>query len=86
MVWVHGGCTAIYRRLMAYVAPRENKHGEITSYQVKWRLGGSRDGDPQNERFDDEDSAEVFKQAVDDAVSSGPPPVDQGEGSRHYAQ
>lgn len=58
---------------MAYVAPRENKHGEITSYQVKWRLGGSRDGDPQNERFDDEDSAEVFKQAVDDAVSRGPP-------------
>ncbi|RPK82607.1 MULTISPECIES: hypothetical protein [Streptomyces] len=65
---------------MASVHPRKNKHGEITSYQVKWRLGGSRGGDPQNERFDDEVSAEVFKNAVDEHGQQWPPGWVKGEG------
>lgn len=65
---------------MASVHPRKNKHGEITSYQVKWRLGGSRGGDPQNERFDDEVSADVFKKAVDEHGQQWPPGWVMGEG------
>ncbi|MFD3978368.1 tyrosine-type recombinase/integrase [Streptomyces griseus] len=61
---------------MASVHPRKNKHGEITSYQVKWRIGG----DPQNERFDDEVSATVFKAAVDEHGQQWPPGWVKGEG------
>ncbi|WP_405898120.1 hypothetical protein OG242_11855 [Streptomyces sp. NBC_00727] len=42
---------------MASVHPRKNKAGEITSYQVKWRLGGGREAPVQTERFDDESAA-----------------------------
>ncbi|MEU1815221.1 site-specific integrase [Streptomyces roseifaciens] len=65
---------------MAYIAPRKNKAGEITSYQVKWRLGGARDGDWQTERFDDEDQAEVFRKAVDDFEQQWPPGWVKGQG------
>ncbi|MEU2487135.1 site-specific integrase [Streptomyces sp. NPDC012617] len=65
---------------MAYIAPRKNKDGEITSYQVKWRLGGARDGLPQNERFDDEPSAEVFKEAVNGAGQQWPAGWVKGKG------
>lgn len=51
---------------MASVHSRKNKAGEITSYQVKWRLGGGRDAPVQTERFDDEPSAEVFRDAVNE--------------------
>ncbi|MFI1291791.1 tyrosine-type recombinase/integrase [Streptomyces sp. NPDC020792] len=57
---------------MASVVPRKNRAGEITSYQVKWRDGGSKSGDWQTERFDDEDSANVFKRAVDEAGQNWP--------------
>lgn len=57
---------------MAYVAPRKNKAGEVTSYQVKWNLNGSRSAPQQVERFDDKDSAEVFKDAVNDAGQEWP--------------
>lgn len=65
---------------MAYVAARKNKHGEITSYQVKWRLGGARDGDWQTERFDDEESADVFCAAVDEHGQQWPPGWVKGRG------
>ncbi|MFD8820848.1 tyrosine-type recombinase/integrase [Streptomyces sp. NPDC059605] len=65
---------------MASVNPRTNKAGEITSYQVKWRNGGSADGGWQTERFDDEDSAKVFKKAVDDNGQHWPPGWVKGRG------
>jgi len=58
---------------MAYIARRKNADGEVTSFQVKWRLGGARTAPQQTERFDDEDSAEVFKKAVNDNGQQWPP-------------
>ncbi|MET7628820.1 site-specific integrase [Streptomyces sp. NPDC005078] len=57
---------------MASLTPRKNKAGHVTSYQVKWRDGGSASGDWQTERFDDEPSAEVFKEAVEEAGHNWP--------------
>lgn len=65
---------------MASVVPRKNKAGEISSYQVKWREGGSASGDWQTERFDDEDPAKVFKEAVDKAGQNWPPGWVKGKG------
>ncbi|MDJ0460435.1 site-specific integrase [Streptomyces sp. H27-C3] len=65
---------------MAYVTPRKNAVGEIASCQVKWRLGGSRSGAQPTERFDDEESAEVFRQAVDDNGQQWPPGWVKGKG------
>jgi integrase len=69
---------------MAYVTPRKNADGEITSYQVKWRLGGSRSAPQQTERFEaDEDgrqAAEVFCEAVNDNGQQWPPGWVKGEG------
>ncbi|MEV5080629.1 hypothetical protein AB0K74_17925 [Streptomyces sp. NPDC056159] len=65
---------------MASVVPRKNSRGDITSFQVKWREGGSRTGDWQIERFDDEDSAGVFKKAVDEAGQHWPPGWVKGKG------
>ncbi|QKW07018.1 site-specific integrase [Streptomyces sp. NA04227] len=65
---------------MAYVQPLKNKHGEVTSYRVKWRAGGARDGDWQGERFDDETSAGVFKDAVDEAGQQWPAGWVKGQG------
>ncbi|MGY3199829.1 tyrosine-type recombinase/integrase [Streptomyces sp. TE5632] len=65
---------------MASVIGRRNKTGEIVSYQVKWRAGGKRTGDWQTERFTDEVSAEVFKDAVDEAGQNWPPGWVKGKG------
>ncbi|MEW2222099.1 hypothetical protein AB0939_22885 [Streptomyces sp. NPDC006990] len=47
---------------------------------MKWRLGGVRSGPWQTERFDDEDSATVFKEAVDEAGQQWPPGWIKGTG------
>lgn len=52
---------------MASAHARKNKAGEVTSWQVKWRLGGGRSADWQTESFDDETSAGVFRDAVNEA-------------------
>ncbi|MFE9309666.1 tyrosine-type recombinase/integrase [Streptomyces sp. NPDC006706] len=65
---------------MASVVRRKNRRGEITSFQVRWRDGGSATGDWQTERFDDEDSAGVFKKAVDEAGQNWPPGWVKGKG------
>ncbi|MFJ2206040.1 tyrosine-type recombinase/integrase [Streptomyces microflavus] len=65
---------------MAYVEPVKSKAGEITSYRVKWRLGGARDGDWQGERFLDETSAGVFRDAVNDNAQQWPPGWVKGKG------
>lgn len=65
---------------MAYIARRKNKEGVITSFQVKWRAGGSRSGPDQSERFDDEPSAEVFRKAVDANGQMWPPGWVKGKG------
>ncbi|MFF4385546.1 tyrosine-type recombinase/integrase [Streptomyces sp. NPDC001552] len=65
---------------MAYVTPRKNAGGEITSYQVKWRLGGGRTTPQQVERFKDEASAEVFRDAVKAAGEQWPPGWVKGVG------
>ncbi|WP_432103290.1 hypothetical protein [Streptomyces sp. bgisy091] len=51
---------------MAYIAERKNRAGEVTSYQVKWRPAGT-------ERFDDEPSAEGFRDAGNEAGRQWPP-------------
>jgi integrase len=65
---------------MASVHPRKNRAGEITSYQVKWRLGGGRNGDWQTESFKEEPAAELFKDAVDEAGQQWPPGWVKGQG------
>lgn len=65
---------------MAYVQALKNKEGAVTSYRVKWRLGGARDGDWQGENFQDEDSAKVFKDAVDEYGQQWPPGWVKGKG------
>ncbi|MFJ8798439.1 tyrosine-type recombinase/integrase [Streptomyces sp. NPDC102487] len=65
---------------MASVHPRKNGAGAITSYQVKWRLGGARDGLWQTERFDDEPSATVFKDVVNECGQQWPPGWIKGKG------
>ncbi|OMI33559.1 hypothetical protein [Streptomyces sparsogenes] len=55
---------------MAYVTPRRNSAGQITSYQVKWNIGGKRAAGQGTELFDDEESAEVFKQAVNERTAA----------------
>lgn len=57
---------------MASVHGRKNKVGEVTSWQVKWRLGGRRSGDWQTESFTDETSAGVFRDAVNEAEQQWP--------------
>ncbi|MBW8800851.1 MAG: hypothetical protein JF597_47050 [Streptomyces sp.] len=56
---------------MASVHERKNKADEVTSHQVKWRLGGSRTGGWQTEIFDPDETgkkaAEVFRDAVNAA-------------------
>ncbi|MFD4315079.1 tyrosine-type recombinase/integrase [Streptomyces sp. NPDC058548] len=63
---------------MASLTPRTNKHGVVTSHQVKWRM----DGEWQTERFlpDDEAAAEIFKGAVEEAGHRWPPGWVKGHG------
>ncbi|MGW3735230.1 tyrosine-type recombinase/integrase [Streptomyces sp. NPDC005148] len=65
---------------MAHVVTRRDKTGEISSYQVRWRDGGLRAGEQQTERFDDEDAAKVFKDAVDAAGQYWPSGWVKGKG------
>ncbi|WP_433856750.1 tyrosine-type recombinase/integrase [Streptomyces kronopolitis] len=65
---------------MAYVQALTNKAGQVTSYRVRWRTGGRRDGGSQSERFDDEPSAQVFSDAVDDAGQQWPAGWIKGKG------
>ncbi|MEW2568429.1 site-specific integrase [Streptomyces sp. NPDC047070] len=65
---------------MAYVQPLKNKALEITSYRVRWRLGGARDGEWQHERFEDEASAEIFRDAVNEGGQQWPPGWVKGKG------
>jgi integrase len=65
---------------MAYVQARKNRDGIVTSYQVRWRDGGGRDGAPASESFDDEPAAELFKKAVNDAGQHWPPGWVPGRG------
>ncbi|WP_405882818.1 hypothetical protein OG762_32200 [Streptomyces sp. NBC_01136] len=65
---------------MASVVARKNKAGKVTSYQVRWRDGGSASGDWRTERFTDEESARVFKDAVDEAGQNQPLGWAKGKG------
>ncbi|MGW2071364.1 tyrosine-type recombinase/integrase [Streptomyces sp. NPDC001953] len=65
---------------MASVVARKNKAGAIISYQVKWRLGGGREAPWQTERFDDVDSADIFKTAVNEHGQQWPPGWVRGRG------
>ncbi|MDI9836203.1 site-specific integrase [Streptomyces sp. KAU_LT] len=69
---------------MAYVKRMTGKDGSVTSYRVRWRLGGARDGAWQSERFEGDEAgaeaAEVFCQAVNDAGQQWPPGWVKGEG------
>ncbi|MGJ5693723.1 tyrosine-type recombinase/integrase, partial [Streptomyces pratensis] len=65
---------------MAYVQARKNRSGDVTGYMVRWREGGSRAGAAQYEAFEDEPSAEVFRDAVNDAGQHWPPGWVKGQG------
>ncbi|MFE9319144.1 tyrosine-type recombinase/integrase [Streptomyces albidoflavus] len=65
---------------MAYVKARKNRSGDVTGYMVRWREGGSRAGAAQYEAFEDEPSAEVFRDAVNDAGQQWPPGWVKGQG------
>lgn len=67
---------------MASVHARKNRAGEITSYQVKWRDGGGRNGSSQSEKFpaDDPEAAEIFAQAVNEAGQRWPAGWVKGQG------
>lgn len=80
MLREHRGNTAAIVRRMASVQPREGKAGEIVSYHVKWRLGGARSGPWRTERFDDDVSAGVFREAVDEAGQQWAPGWIKGKG------
>ncbi|MFJ8760871.1 tyrosine-type recombinase/integrase [Streptomyces cyaneofuscatus] len=65
---------------MASIVKRTNTAGDITAYQVRWREGGTRGAPGQSETFDDEPSAEVFRDAVNEAGQHWPPGWVKGEG------
>ncbi|MFF9146303.1 tyrosine-type recombinase/integrase [Streptomyces sp. NPDC014861] len=71
---------------MASVHPRKNRDNEVTSYQVKWRDAGRRDGDPlwATEKFDGDEegaaAAAIFKAAVDEAGQRWPAGWVKGQG------
>ncbi|MFD9903844.1 tyrosine-type recombinase/integrase [Streptomyces sp. NPDC059063] len=69
---------------MAYVTSRKNRDGQVTSYQVKWRLGGGREAPQQTERFDPDveglAAAEIFCKAVNEAGQQWPAGWVKGHG------
>ncbi|WP_329368907.1 site-specific integrase [Streptomyces sp. NBC_00669] len=65
---------------MASVVPRIGKAGNVTSYQVKWHLGGPRSGPWQTERFTDETAAEIFRGEVEAAGHQWPAGWVKGKG------
>jgi integrase len=64
---------------MAQIAARTRSDGQ-TSYQVRWRLGGVRDGLWQAETFTREERARAFKLDVEDAGHFWPKGWIKGEG------
>ncbi|MHA5049515.1 hypothetical protein [Streptomyces sp. SD15] len=58
---------------MASAHARKSKAGEVTGWPAKWRLGGGRSAPWQTETFDDETSAGVFCDAVNDNAQQWPP-------------
>lgn len=64
---------------MASVHPRPRSDGG-TSYQVRFRLGGARDGAVQSETFTTRERAEVFRLDVDEAGHYWPRGWLKGEG------
>ncbi|MFI0934682.1 tyrosine-type recombinase/integrase [Streptomyces sp. NPDC021019] len=65
---------------MAYVQAVKNEAGEPTSYRVKWRAGGARDGGWEGERFLEKPDAEVFRDAVNAAGQQWPTGWVKGKG------
>lgn len=69
---------------MAYVKEMKNARGVVTSHRVIWRLGGSRTGAPQAERFDPteegREAAELFCEAVNANGQHWPPGWVKGKG------
>ncbi|MDX3360593.1 MULTISPECIES: tyrosine-type recombinase/integrase [Streptomyces] len=69
---------------MAYVKAMRNKDDVVTSHRVIWRLGGSRTGAPQAERFDPteegREAAEIFCAAVNEAGQQWPLGWVKGQG------
>lgn len=61
---------------MASVHPRKNKRGQVTSYQVKWRISGEW----QTESFENEHDAGIFRDAVNENGQQWPPGWVKGEG------
>ncbi|MCH0538364.1 site-specific integrase [Streptomyces sp. MUM 203J] len=57
---------------MAYITTRKGTNGNITSYLVRWRAGGTSKGKQETESFEEKGPAEVFKQAVEAAGQNWP--------------
>lgn len=65
---------------MAYVSARANSAGIVTSYQVRWRQAGGRDGKDESERFLDSTAAEAFRDEVNLAGQRWPAGWVKGKG------
>jgi len=57
---------------MATLDKRRNTEGKITGYRVRWRLGGTRDGELQSATFSREQPAKTFKGNVEGAGHQWP--------------
>ncbi|MET8690499.1 site-specific integrase [Streptomyces sp. NPDC004732] len=64
---------------MAYIEVKQRRDGQ-SSYVVRWRTGGTRSGSRASESFDDEPSAEKFKNLVDGHGQQWPPGWIRGQG------
>lgn len=58
---------------MASVETRRRASDGGTSYRVRWRLGGTRDGRWQSETFSTYRRADMFRQDVERAGHGWPP-------------
>jgi len=65
---------------MAYIQTRTRTSDGGTSYRVRWRLGGRRDGEMQSETFDSRAQAEAFAEDVESAGEFWPPGWVKGYG------
>jgi len=59
---------------VASIEIRKSKDGRVTTYRVKWRAGGAREGRWDGETFDDHREAKIFKSLVDAYGQQWPPP------------
>ena len=66
---------------MATLDKRRNREGKITGYRVRWRLGGTRQGEWQSVTFPREQMAKTFKGNVEGNAHQWPEVIDASAAS-----